>query len=126
LSGAARIVEGERMIPVLQCQFRGTREARILNIRSPTQRLVGRRCLFRLRWGVLCGIGSHIINLRPCAASSGDEDCNQSTLQESKSSNHSIHQRKDALAILDTKSAFNVVYGLHLWRLLRQINNVSP
>src|ERR1700691_4272049 len=105
------------MIPLLQWQFRSTRKALILNIRSPTEWLVRRRCLFRLRLGTLCGIGPNIINLRPCAASSGYEDCNQPTLQESKSSNHGIHQRKDALAVLDTKSAFNVVWAVHLWHL---------
>jgi hypothetical protein len=41
----------------------------------------------------------------------GHNNGHQSKLQESATSSHSIHQRKNALAILDTKSAFSVVCG---------------
>jgi hypothetical protein len=62
----------------------------------------------------LCCVWLYGVYLRVDTAAYGHNNGHQPTLQESATSNHSIHQRKNALAILDTKRARSVVCGNHL------------
>ena len=92
LCSALGIVERKRVISTLQRQLRCAREAGILDVRAPTQRLTGRRCLIGMGLRLRGSVRSYLVGLRLDGEGKCDKQGHACNLQACRSSNQTGHQ----------------------------------